>query len=136
MVPRTPSLIEALLLAGLLACYDGQTRDADTASPPESDTDTDADADSDTDTDIDDTGDEPSDPATTGQICETLLELCEDGWGWDSLRECTEGWLGEGQDWACADSEGYLICVASCLDSPDCDSFGSCEVPCWDGHCL
>ncbi len=112
-----------LLLLGA-SCYDGELRDADTASPNQADTDVDTDTGSD------------APPATPEGLCDAVFTLCEDAWGWESLDSCYEGWLGQGQDWECADISGYLACAATCLDATDCEAFGACEPPCWDAHCL
>jgi hypothetical protein len=135
MAFRAPTILYALFLCA--SCYDGEIDDADTAAPPERTAPGDTDADVDTDSDIDDTAADPAlEPATAQGLCDTVFALCDDAWGWADTDTCAESWLGEGQDWQCADIPAYLSCAAPCLEAQDCEAFGTCEVPCWDAHCL
>ncbi len=112
-------------LASLHACYEAGVDHQDTDAPPETDADTDA-----------DTGALNGDSATVAEICDTLFELCSDAWGWSDFQACEDGWLGQDQDWACADTDGYLACTSDCLAVEDCEAFGACEPPCWEAYCL
>jgi hypothetical protein len=72
---------------------------------------------------------------TVEALCDTVFALCDDHWGWGDAAACYAGWLGEGEDWACADPGAYLICAEPCPEASDCDAFGACETSCWDQHC-
>lgn len=115
-----PTLLLSLVLALATACVEREVDNEDTAAPPNTT----------------DTQEQDADSATVQQICEAVFTLCEDAWGWKSQQACEEGWLGAGADWACTDSEAYLACTGDCLEAEDCESFGDCEPPCWNDHCL
>jgi hypothetical protein len=110
---RLAPLIALLLLAGCRALKDESPQDSG---------------------DADDTG---SGAATTVEaLCGAVFALCADAWGWPDEQACIDGWLGLGEDWECADPHGYLACALDCPQAADCATFGACETPCWDQHCL
>ncbi len=123
MAFRSPLPLALLLL---VACPAYDKSAADTSSPPQADTSDDI---------IDDTGSD-GELTSARDLCEAVFALCDDAWGWDDADSCADSWLGQGQDWECADIPAYLGCAAPCTQATDCDGFGACEVPCWDAHCL
>ena len=83
------------------------------------------------------TGDDDDDTAD----CKTVTDVCTKvfecgGWGWADMAECEDGFIDNAAySTECTDTDGYLCCVADCMDL-ECDPFGTCEGGCWTDNCM
>lgn len=89
----------------------------------------------DDDDDDDDSGGDDDDANTCilNDVCNYVVENCEDSGGYADVAECAGMWLMD-----CNDAEGYMACACDCLDAAtSCDNFiNECEYPnCWVVYC-
>ena len=80
----------------------------------------------------DDAGDDDAASCTLEDICQFVIDNCDEQGGYADLAQCEELWLT-----GCVDPDAYLVCACGCLGADSCGAFiDDCEYPdCWAVYC-
>ncbi len=123
---------------------DDTTGDDDTGDDDAADDDTDDDVDDDADDDVDDdtdddTGDDDACETTEAEVCDWLVNACDDMYGMGSTDFCEGVYEEDCAAGSVGDVDGFLTCVCNCIAAdPTCtdqSSAANAEAWCFDTYC-